>query len=410
VKRGFEYVDVEHRVPILDVVAGKAGKGLLVSFHDFEGTPEDLDGLYADMCARGADVVKIVVTPRTFKDVGRLLDFATRRAAAGGTPLVTHAMGALGVPSRILAGRFGAPFTFASSAPGAEAAPGQIPARVMDELYRVRRISERTKVYGIAGGDVSKSLSPLVHNRAFAACGLDAVYVPLQTDSLECLLRARRSLGLAGLSVTRPYKMEILSHLQSVDEEAALAGSVNTVVVESDRLRGFSTDGVGVVGPLEQHLPLEGARVLVLGAGGAARSAAFALRKEGAAVTILARDGEKAAEAARAIGCDYGPLASAVERRFDAAVNATPLGGGALLTETPLPASAWRAGAVAFDMVYDPRETRFLREARASGAVAISGLEMLLHQAVGQFEAWTGMKAPFEVMRQALFAHEAGPS
>ena len=130
--------------------------------------------------------------------------------------------------------------------------------------------------------------------------------------------------------------------------------------------------------------------MLVLGAGGAARAAAFALRKEGAAVTILARDAEKAAEAARAIGCDYGPLASAPERRFDAAVNATPLGGGALAAETPLPAAAWHAGAVAFDMVYDPLETRFLREARAAGAATVSGLEMLLHQAVGQFEAWTG--------------------
>ena len=265
VKRGFAYVDVEHRVPILEVVAGKAGKGLVVSFHDLEGTPDDLDALYADMCARGADVVKIVVTPRTFADVARLLEFAARRAKAKGTPLVTHAMGSLGVPSRILAGRFGAPFTFASSAAGAEAAPGQVPARVMDELYRVRRISERTKVYGIVGTDVSRSLSPQMHNRAFAACGLDAVYLPLETDSLESLLGARRTMGLSGLSVTRPYKMDIVPLLQSVDEEAALAGSVNTVVVEGDRLRGFSTDGIGVVGPLEQHLPLEGASVVVLG-------------------------------------------------------------------------------------------------------------------------------------------------
>jgi shikimate 5-dehydrogenase len=145
---------------------------------------------------------------------------------------------------------------------------------------------------------------------------------------------------------------------------------------------------------------------MVLGAGGAARAAAFALRKEGAAVIILARDAEKAGEAARAIGCDYGPLSSAVERRFDVAVNATPLGGGALRADSPLPAAAWHAGAVAFDMVYDPRETRFLREARAAGAATVSGLEMLLHQAVGQFEAWTGMKAPLEVMRQALLAEK----
>jgi shikimate dehydrogenase/3-dehydroquinate dehydratase type I len=408
VKRGFDYVDVEHRAALLEVVAGKAGKGLVVSFHDLEGTPGNLDRLYEDMAARGADVVKIVVTPKTFADVARLVEFAARRSAAPGAPVVALAMGPMGVATRILAGRFGAPFTYASAAPGAEAAPGQIPAAVMDQLYRVRRLSARTKVYGIVGSDVGRSLSPQIHNRAFAACGLDAVYVPLSTDDLASLLSARRALGLAGFSVTRPYKVEILGRLDAIDDEAAAAGSVNTVVAEGDRLRGFSTDGVGVVAPLEKQLALEGAAVLVLGAGGAARAAAHALRKEGAAVTLLARDPEKAAEAARAIGCDYGPLGSAGERSFDAAVNATPLGGGSLQDETPLPASAWRAGAVAFDMVYDPLETRFLREAKASGARTVGGLEMLLHQAVGQFEAWTGMSAPLEVMRQALDEAVAG--
>ena len=147
---------------------------------------------------------------------------------------------------------------------------------------------------------------------------------------------------------------------------------------------------------------------MVLGAGGAARAAAYALRKRGAAVTLLARDPDKAAEAARAIGCDYGPLASAGERAFDAVINATPLGGGAHAAESPWPAAAHRAGSVAFDMVYDPVETRLLREARSAGAVAVSGLEMLLAQAVGQFEAWTGMSAPQDVMRQALVAAAGG--
>ena len=180
VKRGFEYVDIEHRAPLLEVVAGKAGKGLVVSFHDLSSTPDDLDRLYEEMAARGADVVKIVVTPRSFADVGRLVSFAARRAASPGTPLVAFAMGPLGVPTRILAGRFGAPFTFASVAPGAEAAPGQISARLMNELYRVRRISGRTRVYGIVGTDVSRSLSPALHNRAFAACGLDSRLPALQ--------------------------------------------------------------------------------------------------------------------------------------------------------------------------------------------------------------------------------------
>jgi 3-dehydroquinate dehydratase/shikimate dehydrogenase len=408
-KRGFEYVDVEHRTPVFEVMAAKAGKGLVVSFHDLAATPENLDGLYDDMCARGADVVKIVVTPRSVADVGRLLDFAWRTTAKHGTPLVALAMGPLGAPSRLLAGRYGAPFTFASTAPGAEAAPGQVSAALMDDLYRVRRVSDRTRVYGILGSDVSRSLSPEIHNRAFAACGLDAIYVPLQAEDLSAFLGCRKALGLLGFSVTRPYKMEVVPHLDVVDEEAALAGSVNTVVVEGERLRGLSTDGVGVTAPLERHLALEGASVVVLGAGGAARAAAYALRKKGAAVTLLARDPEKAAEAARALGCDYGALSSAGERPFDAVINATPLGGAAHADVSPWPAGALRPGSVVFDMVYDPRETRLLREAREAGAVAVSGLEMLLAQAVGQFEAWTGMRAPEDVMRQALLK-AAGPS
>ena len=402
-KRGFEYVDVEHRTPVFEVLAAKAGKGLVISFHDLAATPDDLDGLYSDMSARGADIVKIVVTPRSVADVGRLLDFATRTVARGGTPLVALAMGPLGTPTRLLAGRYGAPFTFASVAPGAESAPGQITAALMDDLYRVRRVSDRTKVYGILGSDVVRSLSPHIHNRAFAACGLDAIYVPLQAEDLPAFLGCRKVLGLSGFSVTRPYKVEVIPHLDVVDEEAALAGSVNTVVVEGERLRGLSTDGVGVTTPLERHLALEGASVVVLGAGGAARAAAYALRKKGAAVTLLARDPEKAAEAARAIGCDYGALSSAGERPFDAVINATPLGGGAYHALSPWPARAQRKDSVVFDMVYDPQETLLLREAREAGARVVSGLEMLLAQAVGQFEAWTGMRAPEDVMRQALF-------
>jgi shikimate dehydrogenase len=340
--------------------------------------------------------------------VGRIIEIAASTAAAGGTPLVALAMGALGAPTRLLAGRFGAPFTFASIAAGAEAAPGQFPAAAMDTLYRVRRVSSRTKVYGILGTDVSRSLSPQIHNRAFAACGLDAIYVPLQADALEPFLGCREALGLAGFSVTRPYKVDVLAHLDEVEEEAALAGSVNTVVVQGERLRGLSTDGVGVTAPLERHMPLEGASVVVLGAGGAARAAAYALRKKGAAVTVLARDPEKAAEAARAIGCDYGPLSSAGSRPFDAVINATPLGGGAYANECPWPKAALGPGSIAFDMVYDPVETRLLCEAREAGARVVTGLEMLLAQAVGQFEAWTGMRAPESVMRQALFGEEAG--
>ena len=194
VKRGYDYVDIEHRSGLLDVMNEKSGRGLVVSYHDLIGMPADLDTLYTEMCRRGPDVVKIAVTPRSIADVGRVLAFARRAAAGGGPPVVPIAMGPLGVATRILSGRHGAPFTFASTSSGAESAPGQVPASLMAGLYRVGSLTSATRAYGVLGSDVGGSLSPALHNRAFEARGIDAVYVPLQAESLDGFLKAMPAL------------------------------------------------------------------------------------------------------------------------------------------------------------------------------------------------------------------------
>jgi 3-dehydroquinate dehydratase/shikimate dehydrogenase len=412
VKRGYDYVDVEYRSGFLDVMVEKSGRGLIVSHHDLQGTPEDLDDLYQGMCALGADVVKVAVTPRSFADVGRLLDLAARAARRGGAPLLPVPLGPLGIPARILAGRYGAPFTYASARPGAEAAPGQLPAKLMADLYRVREINPATQVYGILGARVSRSLSPRIHNRAFAARGLDAVFVPLQAEALEPFVAALPSLELAGFSVTQPYKVAIVPYLQALDEAATAAGSVNTVVVKDGKLHGATTDGLGVVSALEKKkVDLEARRVLILGAGGAARSAALALRRRGAQVAILARDPAKAAAVAAALGCGADALASLPHQSWDVLVNATPVGSRSAPDQSLVPAALHRPGAVVFDMVYDPVETPLLREAQAAGCVTIDGLQMLLAQAAAQFAIWTGTEAPADVMRSvALYLAQEGAS
>ena len=402
VKRGYDYVDIEHRSGLLDVMREKAGRGLVVSYHDFAGVPPDLDGLYAAMREQGADVVKIAVTPRSVADVGRVLDLARRAEAGGGPPVVPIAMGADGVASRILSGRTGAPFTFASVAAGAESAPGQVPAGILAALYRVQSIEAGTRAYAVVGADVARSLSPVLHNRAFEARGVDAVYVPVPAESLAAFVQALPALGLSGFSVTRPYKVDILQHLHEVEERAAVCGSVNTVVVQPDgTLRGSTTDGLGLLASLKKKIDVKGRAVVILGAGGAARSAALSLANRGAAVTLLARDPAQAAAAARAIGCRHGALASVAGHRWDVLVNATPVGSGASAEESPLEAGLHRPGTVVVDMVYDPLETRFLREAQAAGCTIVDGLEMLVAQAVAQFETWTGLEAPADVMRSA---------
>jgi 3-dehydroquinate dehydratase/shikimate dehydrogenase len=399
VKRGFDYVDVELRSGFTDVMVEKVGEGLVVSHHDVEKTPDDLDGLYQEIADTGADVAKIVVTPRSIADVGRLLAFAARARDEGGPPLIALAMGPLGTLTRVVAGRYGAPFTYAAAAAGAESADGQLPAALMSDLYRVRNVTAETKVYGVLGRDIGRSLSPVLHNRALEARGLDAVYVPLQAEALPPFIEALPALELSGFSVTRPYKVEILQHLQEVEEPAALCGSINTVVVHDGLLRGSTTDGTGVLVPLKKRIDVKGRAVVILGAGGAARAAALSLARKGSRVTLLARDRSRAEEVAGALGCAAGALADADRHAWDVLINATPVGSAPHADETPLPAERHRPGSVVLDMVYDPLETRFLREAQAAGCKTIGGLEMLLAQAVAQFETWTGLEAPVDAMK-----------
>jgi 3-dehydroquinate dehydratase / shikimate dehydrogenase len=400
-RRGFDYVDVGFKSGFLDVISEKAGKGLIVSYHDVVGTPEDLDGLYASMAELGADVVKIAVNARSIADLGRLLAFASRRAQAGGPPLVPIAMGPLGIASRILGGRYGAPFLFAAPAAGAEAAPGQIAAAVMAERFRVRHIGPKTEVYGILGSDVTWSLSPVIHNRAFAECRLDAVYVPLQAEALPPFLAALPALGLSGFSVTRPYKVDIVPRLDSVDWTATLAGCVNTVCVRDEILSGSSTDGLGILVPLRKKTEIKGRAIVILGAGGAARAAALALVHEGARVTVLARNAEQAAAVAKDTGCAHGELGHLASHSWDVLINATPVGSRSMPGQSPVDPVLLHPGTVVFDMVYEPLETPLLRDAAKAGCETIDGLQMLLAQAAGQFEAWTGREAPEDAMKSA---------
>jgi 3-dehydroquinate dehydratase/shikimate dehydrogenase len=401
VERGFDLVDVEARAGFDDVVAAKAGHGLVLSWHDFDGTPDDLEAIHGRMAAQQPDVVKIAVTARSVRDLGRLLAFAARHAADRAPGLVAIAMGPLGVASRILGGRYGAPFTFASASSGHEAAPGQLPAQTLADSYRVREVGRDTRVFGLVGSDVLRSLSPAIQNRAFAERGIDAVYVPLQAESLGAFVDALPALGLSGWSVTRPYKHGMLKHLDSVTPHAAEAGSANTVVVQDGRLVGLSTDGDGVLLPLRRRIDPSGRAVTILGAGGAARAAAFALVRAGSRVTVVARRAEQAREVAAATGCAAAGLEALASQPYDVLVNATPVGSGAFPGASPVPASALRPGSVVFDMVYEPRETPLVAAARAQGCVTIDGVEMLVAQAVGQFEAWTGQAAPVEAMTEA---------
>ncbi len=376
---------------------------LLVSAHDFEQTG-DLAETLARLRRLGAAarpaVYKVVSTARGLADNVRMLQFV--EAAAREVPLVGICMGEAGLASRVLALRAGALFTFASAAGSAGTAPGQVSAKLLLGEYRAAGIGPATKIYGVAGNPIGHSLSPTLHNAGFRAAGIDAVYLPLHTDSVDGLLALVRGVPLAGLSVTMPWKVEILPRLDAIDALAAEIGAVNTVVVRADgTLFGTNTDVPAILEPLRQRMELRGARVLVLGAGGAARAAVFALRSAGAVVAIWNRTAAKAEELARETGAaavDAGALGG-----FAAVVQATAAGmRGQPTGPLPLGADELKGVQVVFEMVYRPAQTPLTHLARSLGIEVIHGLEMFTCQGMRQWELWTGRPAPAAAMGRAL--------
>jgi 3-dehydroquinate dehydratase/shikimate dehydrogenase len=274
----------------------------------------------------------------------------------------------------------------------------------MKNLYRADKLDKRTRVYGVIGKPVSHSLSPLLHNTGFIARRMSDVYLPFLVNDLPDFLGAIKPLGIRGFSVTIPFKQKILRHLDDCDPLAEAIGAVNTVTVRADgKLYGMNTDYVGVLRALQKRIALRGARVLIYGAGGAARAVAFALSQEGATPAICARRREPARKLARAV---HGET---IERRhlrtefFDAIVNCTPVGMHPHAGLSPLQPNELNCRLV-FDTVYRPMKTKLLQLAERRGIETVSGVEMFLAQGMAQFEIWTEQRAPEKQMRAAVIA------
>ncbi len=373
--------------------------GLILSFHDFRATKK-LDETLEKMLAYPADFYKVVSTATTLSDNVAMIKFLAREGDRHS--MVSMCMGEQGIISRVLGVRAGSVFTFGSAGAGQETAPGQVAAQELRNVYRIDQVDVATRVYGVVGDPVAHSLSPAIMNAAFRRENVNAVYLPLHAKTLKDLLTCVREIPIHGISVTMPYKEVILPHLDNTDSHTTKVGACNTVVRAQDgKLYGFNTDTAGIVRPLERRLnTLEGARILVLGAGGAARAAVFGLKERGCEVYILNRSvgpAKKLAHQARARMVKRQDLK---KLSFDVIINATPVGMGNS-RETPLQDKEINARYV-FDMVYDPAETRLLKLAKERGAQIIPGIEMFVHQAARQFEIWTGKPAPWDEMLRVV--------
>ena len=371
---------------------------LILSFHDFHGTkklPETLE----KMRNYPADFYKVVSTATTLTDNVTMMKFLEKESDRHS--LVGLCMGEQGLISRVLGVRAGSAFTFASVSEEERTAPGQVTAQDLRSVYRIEQVDVATRVYGVAGDPISHSLSPIIMNTALRRENVNAVYLALHAKTLKDLLTCGREIPIHGLSITMPYKEAILKYLDNTDSHTTKIGACNTIVRAQDgKLYGFNTDTAGVVRPLEQRIPLEGARILVLGAGGAARAAVFGLKERGCEVFILNRTPAPAQKLARQAKARTIKRHDLRKLAFDVIVNATPVG-MSNSGESPLHENEINAKYV-FDMVYDPPETRFLKAAKARGAQIIPGIEMFVHQAARQFEIWTGKPAPWDDMLRVV--------
>jgi 3-dehydroquinate dehydratase / shikimate dehydrogenase len=403
---GFQIVDIElesvEKLPKDTLTKLRAaGAAIIISHHDFHAT-KDLDAIYKRIEPFEADFVKVVPTAKSLSDNLTLMKFLERMEDRSNSSIVGICMGEPGIISRVLGLRAGSAFTFAAANVGEETAPGQIAARTLIETYRVDQVDAATKVYGVAGNPIRSSLSPLMMNTAFRRETVNAVYLALQTSKADDLFKLAREIPVQGLSVTMPLKEDIIPLLERTDPLSAKIGAVNTVLRAQDgKFYGFNTDVAGIVGPLERRHSLKGAKVLVLGAGGAARAAVFGCRDKGAEVWILNRTPETAQKLAKQSGAKTIKREAVAKSGFDVIINATPIGMNGIKAAPMLGPEDLNARIV-FDLVYNPIETPLLKMARAKGLTAISGVEMFVQQGARQFEIWTGKPAPEEEMLRVV--------
>lgn len=367
---------------------------ILLSLHDFDRMPDSQSSPTLEGTV-GIDSVKIAAKARTIGDSARLLELARRARNMVAVP-----MGEVGLPARILALREGSALAYAPVATAT--APGQVSLHAFKNLYRAHELTKRTAVYGVIGNPVSHSLSPLFHNTGFVARKVDAVYLPFLAEDLRDFLKAVPELGVRGFSVTIPHKQTILRFLHHCESLAAEIGAVNTVVVRRDgSLVGSNTDYIGILRALEAKLSLAASRVLIFGAGGAARAAAFALAHAGANVAICARRGRVAGELARAVGGEAVPRRLLPSSSFDAIINATPVGMHPHDRVSPLSARELNCRVV-MDLINRPQKTQLLRIARRKGIATIPGIKMFFEQGSTQWELWTRRSAPKSAMERAV--------
>jgi 3-dehydroquinate dehydratase / shikimate dehydrogenase len=406
IAEGVEYVDLE------DDVAGSVPRfgstKRIVSMHDFRKTPDNLDEIHARLASLNADVVKICTMANHPHDNLRVLQLI-RKAK---TPTIGLCMGDIGVPTRILAGRFGSPFTYATFHHERVLAPGLLSFQQMTEIYHYDEINADTEIYGVIADPIGHSLSPLIHNTAFRQSKLNKVYIPFRVprEDLQQFIDDCPALGVRGLSVTIPHKEEVVRMLSEADGAVHGIGAANTVVFKGATRQGYNTDYHAAMTSLEEALgpeargenSLENRTALVLGAGGAGMAVTYGLVRRGAQVIVSDGMARRAVLLAKRFDCRSVDWAARHTVAADILVNCTPIGMHPNVDEAPYDKHHLRPSMVVFDVVYNPENTLLIKEARSRNCTVVTGVDMFVRQACLQYKLFTEQDGPSDLMREAM--------
>ena len=406
IAEGVDYVDLEEDIAASIPRFGRTKR--IISFHDFRKTPDNLDDLHRRMCELDPDIVKISTMANHPHDNLRVLELAHRSKV----PTIGLCMGDIGTPSRILAGKFGSPFTYATFHHERALAPGQLSYQQMTETYRYDSINAETEVYGVIADPIGHSLSPQLHNAGFYHRRLNKVYVPLRVprESLPRFIDDAPAWGIKGLSVTIPHKEEVLKKLTDADAAVRGIGAANTVVFEGKKRLGFNTDCQAAIESLEAAVGgreefdrrLAGKTALVLGAGGVGKAIVFGLLRRGVNVVVADGAHRQALTLAKRFDCRSVEWSARHTVLADLLLNCTPLGMHPNVDETPFEKHHLRPSMIVFDAVYNPESTLLLKEARSRNCTVISGVDMFVRQACLQFQLFTGEEGPADLMRETI--------
>ncbi|MFH0868171.1 MAG: shikimate dehydrogenase [Candidatus Woesearchaeota archaeon] len=393
---GADYIDIEIDSDYNKVIRNKKNSKIIVSYHNFNETPNNINDVYNKLKSANADIIKIAATANKLSDNLKIIELIKNSEK----PIIGLCMGPLGEISRILAPLYGSFLAFASLEKDKESAPGQIPAETLKTIYRINDIKPGFKVYGGIGNPINESKGHIIHNSMFKKNKLNSIYLNFQVDDLEEFIKNFSS-SLSGFSVTMPHKQKIIEYLDKIDPIAEKIGAVNTAVNNNGKLTGYNTDITGAIKAIEVKTKIKNKNVTILGAGGAARAIAVGIIEKGGKLTVLNRTVEKAEKLSKEFNCNFGSLQDFEKIKTDILINTTSVGMHPNINETPVNTKNVK-NIVVFDAIYNPEKTKLLQEAERNNCVIISGIEMFINQAAEQFKLWTGKEPDTDFMRNLI--------